>query len=161
MVVRDIVDDQTKHYVGNSTFGIAISYVRRSDGSRQPNLLADSSYFSVSFYNYEFLRSVENPAQQIQTNTVIEMTNWSDSLLPGINPVLYDRKNMSNYLWPSHTDYYLRGDFNSLIFSGVQIVIDRWVNTTQNGNHCKSDEEIVRAARSGFDYHFRLYLLIY
>ena len=149
-LVKDIVDDQTEHYVGNSTFGIAISYVRRIDGSRQPNLFADKTYFTVSFSNYQFLRTEENPTQQIQTNTIIEMTNCSQSTLPGLNPVLYNRKNMTNYLWPSHTNYYLRGDFNSLVFSGVQIIINKWVNTTENGNHCKSDEEIVRAARSGF-----------
>ena len=57
---------------------------------------------------------------------------------------------MSDFLCPLDKSYILQGDFNSKKFYGTRIEVDKCRNTTENGNHCKSEEEINQKINSGY-----------
>ena len=58
--------------------------------------------------------------------------------------------NISSYLCPIHNDYFLQGDFNSEVFRDVEILIFKCVNSTQNNNHCKTQQQISDAVNNGY-----------
>ena len=57
---------------------------------------------------------------------------------------------MTNYLCPIRNDYILQGDFNSKEFHGIRLEIAKCQNSTVNGNHCKTEEQIEAVIHSGY-----------
>ena len=57
---------------------------------------------------------------------------------------------MTNYLCPIRNDYILQGDFNSKEFHGIRLEIAKCQNSTENGNHCKTEEQIETVVHSGY-----------
>ena len=57
---------------------------------------------------------------------------------------------MTDFLCPLDKGYIIQGDFNSKVFYGIRIEVDKCENTTENGNHCKSDDQINQLINSGY-----------
>ena len=57
---------------------------------------------------------------------------------------------MSDYLCPLNKSYILQGDFNSDVFYSPRIEIAKCQNTSENANHCKSEEQINQVINSGY-----------
>ena len=87
-VVKDLLDDTTKHYVNRGTFGIAVAYVDIPTGSALPNYLQDQTYFSVNFGSREAIRQNNTYTDRILN---INSGSWGDSF-PLDNSELYQRK---------------------------------------------------------------------
>ena len=84
----------------------------------QAQIVRDDSIFGFS-YNY----------------TLIPFEFWKG--IPYVDNSLSLRYNISTYLWPKSTDFFLRANFNSENYSVVQIMVSRC-----QGPSCKSDAEI-------------------
>lgn len=76
--------------------------------------------------------------------------DYCNDTFPFSGDEIYQRKGMDSYLCPQNNDYYLQGDFNSEVFSDVEILIYKCVNSTENNNHCKSDAEISNKVSTGY-----------
>ena len=74
IVVEDIHDDETLHYIGLNGFAIGISYI---DYAHNPsilhNYLADDTYFSVKFFDVQRVRNANKTYTVSTTN--FEMGN--------------------------------------------------------------------------------------
>ena len=57
------------------------------------------------------------------------------------NEEQYNRFRFSRYTCPTSTDYHISPDFFEE-FANLQVNIKKCINTTQSGNHCKTDSEI-------------------
>ena len=74
IVVDDILDDETVHYVGQSGFAFAISYM---DYGNNPtiihNYLSDETYFDIRFFEVNRTRNYDNT--HLLNHTQIRMDN--------------------------------------------------------------------------------------
>ena len=146
-VIKDLLDDTEKHYIAKENyFAVAIAYISYPSGQIGSNFLADQTYFTISFNNLNYTRS--NGEYYIQ-NMPVELAYCNDTF-PFSNSEFYQRKSMSSYLCPINNEYYIQGDFNSKEFVDVEIIIHKWVNSSENNNHCKSQDEISKAVNGGY-----------
>lgn len=145
-VVKDLLDDETEHFVGMSRFDLAIAIVNFPTGELNGNLLLDETYFTVSLSNTRYDRS----------SNELDITHQPISFGPcgdrfeAIDRKLSERKEMDKYLCPTDDTYSLIGDFNSGIFQNLEIFIFPCVNSTANNNHCQSDADISSMITSGY-----------
>ena len=148
-VVEDIFNDDTRHYIGHSGFALGMSYM---DYANNPsvihNYLADQTYFGVRFLEFNLVRNANKTSTS--TTTSFEMGNWTEKEFEGIHEDVFQDKVMNGFLCPLNKNYTLQGDYNSRDFYGVRIEIQKCINTTDNGNHWKSDEEINQIINSGY-----------
>ena len=146
-VIRDFQDDTTKHYIAkNGDFDIAIGYISYPSGEIGANYLADPTYFTINFDNTEYKRM---PGEYNITNRYIQLDYCNDTF-PMSQEEFYKRKGMNRYLCPVHKDYFLQGDFNSKVFSDVEVLVFKCVNSTTNNNHWKSEEDIANVINNGY-----------
>ena len=146
-VIKDSFDNTDHHYIAREgDFAVAKGYISYPSGEIGTNLLADETYFTVRFDNIEYTRS--NGEYSINSR-IVEMDYCNDTF-PFSGDEIYQRKGMDSYLCPQNNDYYLQGDFNSEVFSDVEILIYKCVNSTENNNHCKSDAEITNKVSTGY-----------
>ena len=146
-VIRDFHNDTTKHYVArNGDFDIALALIQYPSGEIGDNLLADPTYFTVFFDNPEYRRTAGNYTithRPIQTAYCNDTFSYNEA-------EFYELKKMSKYLCPIHKDYFLQGDFNSEVFSDVEVLIYKCVNSTLNNNHWKTPQQISDAVNYGY-----------
>ena len=121
-VVKDIMDDTTQHFIGKGTFAFALGYVNSIDNSVTSPILLNESYFRVSFDLVKYTKR-NNSASVVPMAVPVGRCQKENYKL--ISQELYDRKNMSYYVCPQNTDYYLMGDMNSEEFTAMQIYIHK------------------------------------
>ena len=136
-MVRDLTYDTEKHYIGKGNFAFAV----RLTGPN-PELLLDTSYFTFSVNNANYLKNSTFQVQRI--STLIEMESCDDNF-PGVRKDIYDRAGLSLFLCPKNTDYYLQSNFHSDDYSGVEILLQKW-----SSGSCQSDAVI----QDVLDTHF-------
>ena len=145
-VVKDIMDDTTQHFIGKGTFAFALGYVNSIDNSVTSPILLNESYFRVSFDLVKYTKR-NNSASVVPMSVPVGLCQKENYKL--ISQELYDRKNMSYYVCPQNTDYYLMGDMNSEEFTAMQIYIHKW-NTSAPNNTWADESEIDRVIRDGY-----------
>ena len=68
-VVKDLTNDEAKHYISKGTFEIALGYINNFNSSASVYLL-DPSYFSIKAYN---IHSIFDSEDQLYTLEEIEL----------------------------------------------------------------------------------------
>ena len=114
-IVNDISNDQTKHYIGKSTFGIAI-HLR----GEQPHLLNDPTYFSI-FAGQE---------SKIQNGSYYsDKSSYSDIGLKNCTNIfpMSDQEflllGLNDALCLENDDFYIQGNSRSLHWNEIGIYI--------------------------------------
>ena len=149
VVVEDIRVNSKMHYVGQNGFTLAISYKNASTTSVHYNYLADKTYFNV-YFTQQILKRYDNLTLNESTIS-IGMKNCDEKIdFEGIDHEVLKDKNITNYLCPVQNNYTLHGDFNSREFHYIRSIITKWINSTENSNHWKAEEEIDRVVNSGY-----------
>ena len=147
-VLKETLDDPQRHYIAKAGyFAIALGFIEYPSGTSVTNYLADETYFSVNFFNVEYVR---NSGNYTINRHPIEMAHCNDANFPLKNDKLYNRKRMDRYLCPVSSDYFLQGDFNSEVFYDIEIYVTKCSNITQNNTIWKDEEEIDRVINSGY-----------
>ena len=55
-MIKDLLDDETEHFIAKGTFKFALAYVNQSSGLVDSSLLDDETYFTVDFYRGNYIR---------------------------------------------------------------------------------------------------------
>ena len=135
-IVNDITNDQTKHYIGKNTFGLAIQFKGNS-----PELLKDPRYFDVYFLQDTYTQNGNNFT--VEEYEYIEVGDWKD-IFP-ISDEEYNSYGLDNAICVTGTDYYLQGNSNSYKWNEISISIHQCYNSSESSVECKSEEEINNA----------------
>ena len=75
-------------------------------------------------------------------NNDIPYDYWGQNFKFVTDEEQYNRIGLSRYACPTSTDYYISSDYFASQFANLQVIVKRCINTTENGNHCKTDAEI-------------------
>ena len=143
--IKDLTNDKTKHYVGKGSFAFAISY---KEFSSNTNFLMDSTYFVFTLQNMFYTRNLDGTVNV--SSSEIPFDYWRENFKFVTDKNQYDRAGLREYICPTTDDFYLASDFFGEESANVEIGISKWVNTTENGNHCKSDSEIEQKISSKY-----------
>ena len=75
-------------------------------------------------------------------NNDIPYDYWGQNFKFVTDEEQYNRIGLSRYACPTSTDYYISSDYFASQFANLQVIVKKCTNTTENGNHCKTDAEI-------------------
>ena len=144
-VIKNLYNDTSEHYIGKSTFGIALGYTSSEKLGLAPEYLLDESYFVIEARNMHYDTTKESSSINY---TSIPYGLWDhDNFLEQDKQEL-SLMNIENYTCLQNDDYFLRSDLSSQISSNVGITIYR-CNETNTDVECKSTEEIDSAISNG------------
>ena len=59
-IIKDLLDDTTKHYIAENDFAVALAYVNTLSGDIGSNLLTDPTYFDVQMFQLQGNRNNGN-----------------------------------------------------------------------------------------------------
>ena len=120
-VVKNITDDDVKHYIGKSTFRIGFG-IHDNVNLLSSNTFIDETYFNLSMYHQEVKWINDVPETYI---TELESGPCSESDLPNLSAKVYHRMNFSNYICLKSDDYYLQSDGNGDSSATVYITLQK------------------------------------
>ena len=119
-IVNNVGNDKTKHYIGNSTFGVALQLK-----GEHPEYLLDPTYFTVDFLKETYQ---QNGANLFQPQFEFIGSTFWDSSFP-VQDEIFQRLELNKAICPDTQDYFIQG--NSISDSWVQFAIEisKWVNS--------------------------------
>ena len=131
-IAKDLTDDQEKHYFSqNNEVYFAFKLIGPT-----PEKLLDKTYLLFEIQQNGYTKN--NITLGSQTNTIkIEYEYWG-SKFPHVSENVYNRVDLSSYLWPKNTDFFIRSNFNSDNYEIIEVNL-----MTCSGDNWKSDNEIL------------------
>ena len=146
-IFKHSFNSEKKKYIAKGTFKLGIAYTDFSTQSVGNNLLTDLSYFNVTFYNSEYVRT---SGVSQRTPNQIPLGFCNDSYSEYTEQEVFERMQLDKYICPITDDYYLQGDFNSKIFRNIELYISPCNENNNQGVVWKSKDEIDRAVENGY-----------
>ena len=140
-VIKDLINDDTKHYIGKSTFGIALGYVRNSTRTK---FLLDPTYFLLQI---GMLTTTRNNTDYTETFVELEYERCGDNF-PYDDQKTYSRVGIEDYLCLKNDDYYLSSDLNGDVSTALVFYVWKWQG--DENITCKSDQEIQNVIDEGY-----------
>ena len=145
-ILKSYLNDKTQYKLMEGTFDIGIAYVSLISGSVGDNLLADPTYFNVTFSNSMHTRV--DSVKDERTYDFYTLDYWGDRFSKH-DVSKYNK--IDKYLWPpKNSQFYLQGNMKSEKFAYIDIQISLWVNGTDSDIICKSEEELLNVVRYGY-----------
>ena len=144
-VVTDIMNDETKHYIGQGTFAIALGLIFNSTASK---ILLDPTYFNLTIGMREYFRDDDG---YYRTHMHYIEYGACDNDFPYIDNQTYTRLGLESFLCLKEDDYYISSDFNGYNSHTLDFFILKWTNETMN-NTWKTDAEISTILDNSYVY---------
>ena len=125
-----MTNDTTEHYFANKTVYFALKMMGPS-----PEKMLDSTYFNFVMAQSQYLKNTNSYGYNV-TYKPIEYEYWGNKL-PYVDNLANDKINLTTYIWPKSTNFFLRANYNSDNYEIIQIILSKW-----NGTNWKTDSEI-------------------
>ena len=145
-IVYDLTNEDQKHYIGQSTFKIAIGLLS-VEGIPLDSYILNKAYFSVATTMVHSQWIDDKLQQHFEP---IESGKWEENDLPSIDQKTFRRNGFAHYLWLKRDDYYLKSDLNGDESTAIYITLNKWSNSTESNITCKTEEEIENLMKYAF-----------
>ena len=100
-----------------------------------PEKLLDTTYLTLEIMQNGYLMNSQTK-YSIVSSIPIEYELCGNKF-PNVRDDIYKRVELSSYIWPKNTDFFIQSDFNSDNYQTIEIKFKKWT-----GVGCKSNNEI-------------------
>ena len=115
---KDTTNDNTKHYIGRSTFGFGFSFEDYQNGN---NLLMDNTYFEFKIENEFYSRDLDGNVNITTSPIPYEYCGQNFQYVNDQNR--YDIIRLDKFVCPISDDYYISSHFYGAQSAFIQIYI--------------------------------------
>ncbi len=145
---NDIITDTTFHKVNYTNFFIGVR-IENEDGQT----MSDPRFvtYNFNFFSFVFDNSLKKFKEVEKRYSLLSQCTDEH-----IDAVPYQRHKLNRYFC-TNIDYHIGGSWNENRIKYMHYFVTRCLNTTQNKNHCYSDEEIFR--KFGRDFYINTFYL--